>query len=136
MYNLYLVHYSHIFSFSRGKYICCERSCTCMCVMRIAGTEHPITIWSELSFLFYVTNHMDMMAHTPAFLWVGEHSHHPDFHHATRGWQAYIFFQTSHCEIAASTLTIKPCRMTSQPPLHDPPHPTSAWPTLPHLSTA
>ena len=34
---------------------------------------------------FMCTNHIDMMAHTPAFLRVGEHSHHPDFHHASRG---------------------------------------------------
>ena len=34
---------------------------------------------------FMCTNHIDMIAHTPAFLRVGEHSRHPDFHHASRG---------------------------------------------------
>ena len=34
---------------------------------------------------FMCTNHIDMIAHTPAFLQVGEHSRHPDFHHASRG---------------------------------------------------
>ena len=39
---------------------------------------------------FMCTNHIDMIAHTLAFLWVGEHSHHPDFHHASRGWLAFF----------------------------------------------
>ena len=34
---------------------------------------------------FMCTNHIDMIAHTLAFLRVGEHSRHPDFHHASRG---------------------------------------------------
>ena len=44
---------------------------------------------------FMCTNHADMIAHTLAFLWVGEHSHHPDFHHASRGWLAIFFSKTS-----------------------------------------
>ena len=34
---------------------------------------------------FMCTNHIDMIAHTLAFLWVGEQSCHLDFHHASRG---------------------------------------------------
>ena len=44
--------------------------------------------WSTCSFL--CTNHKDMIAHTPVFSRVGEHSHHLDFHHASRGWQPYL----------------------------------------------
>ena len=36
---------------------------------------------------FMCTNHIDMIAHTPGFLPVGEHSCHPDFHlQAEDGW--------------------------------------------------
>ena len=41
---------------------------------------------------FMCTNHIDMIAHPPAFLQVGEHSCHPDFHHASKGWLASFFF--------------------------------------------
>ena len=41
---------------------------------------------------FMCTNHIDMIAHTLAFLWVGEHFHHLDFHHASRGWMAFFSF--------------------------------------------
>ena len=37
------------------------------------------------------TNHIDMIAHTLAFLSVGKHSHHLEFHHASRGW--WLFFK-------------------------------------------
>ena len=43
---------------------------------------------------FMCTNHVDMIAHTPAFLQVGEHSHHLDFHHTSSGWLAFFFSKT------------------------------------------
>ena len=57
---------------------------------------------------FMHTNHIDMIAHTPAFLQVGEHSSH--YHHASRGWLA-IFFQNffwnfSHGEIQTRDLPL------------------------------
>ena len=42
---------------------------------------------------FMCTNNIDMIAHTPAILRVGEHSRHPDFHCASRRWLAGFFFQ-------------------------------------------
>ena len=44
---------------------------------------------------YMCTNHIDIIAHTPAFLQVGDHSCHPNFHHASRGWLvflSYVFF--------------------------------------------
>ena len=76
---------------------------------------------------FMCNNHIDIIAHTLAFLRVGEHSCHPDFHHARRGWLAlWGFFQNFLTKTfpwsdsnpvpsiqQVSTLTIKP-RRTAQ----------------------
>ena len=53
---------------------------------------------------FICTNLTDMIAYTAAFLGVEEHSHHPDFHHGSRGWHA--FFQTSLGEIGTQDLPL------------------------------
>ena len=42
---------------------------------------------------------------TSAFLWVGEKSHHLDFHHASRGWQDWNLGPST---LQASASTIKP----------------------------
>ena len=43
---------------------------------------------------FVCTYHIDMIVHTPAFLWVGKHSRHLDLHHATRVKLASFFSET------------------------------------------
>ena len=36
---------------------------------------------------FMCTNYIYVLAHTPAFLQIWEHFHHPNFHHASSKWQ-------------------------------------------------
>ena len=61
---------------------------------------------------FMCTNHIDMIAHTPAFLRVGEHSHHLDFHHCKQRIAGLFFFfpklfqHFSHGEIRTRDLPL------------------------------
>ena len=61
---------------------------------------------------FMCTNHIDMIAHTLAFLQVGEYSHHPDFHHTSSQLPGHGKIQTwkSQLRWQVSTLTIHHAR--------------------------
>ena len=95
--------------------------------------SHMVTIFLDRSMVvghvpmvhtcsFICNNHIDMIAHTPAFLWVGEHSHCLDFHHASREWLAFFLITETYPKLfllwdlnpgpftqQVSALTIKPC---------------------------
>ena len=100
--QLYLVHQS--------------RETNCFCIHLIThtySTIHAIQLKSEVwwwghvltvhTCSFMCTNHVDMIVHTLAFLWVREPCHHLDFHCVTRGWLGF-FYQTSCGEIGTLDL--------------------------------
>ena len=73
--------------------------------------------WSTYAVM--CTNHIDMIAHTLAFLQVWVHSHHPDFYHASSGWwptSAWAWRDSNPEPLVwqANALTIQPCQMTTQ----------------------
>ena len=107
----------------------------CFCICLIAHTYntidyvHIIQLKSGRSMVvghvlrvrtcsFMCTNPIEMIAHTTAFLWVGEHSHHPDFDHESREESIHQFISNQADHILGYVLPSHATPINGNPPIH------------------